>query len=340
MKCVCRTKPDAHNDMTARPEHWPETESRLGQPDFWLFVALACIFLLIGGALISFLASPQAPQQIAGRCLVATLAAAFIGFPLLMTTAWCFAARANRPFRHATDDVLPEVPREPLLESGQVSFTALTHRLDSSASAVRLIPIPDLDRRTRLLLYGWINLIAVIVTACIWWSPPPGFAIATFRALLTVGFISIGNLTAWLISFFFDRAKQQLPTFEADLNTNRCRISTTHAERSFALSDVIAVQLCSAHRRLNLNQTGLELFSALELNLVWTESSAPSPGGAVPQRATLINLRGQGHRAVPLAQEFADALSVPLLNHATAAHWQAERQRSKAREPEREGGYM
>lgn len=337
---ICRTPVGTYDHMTARPQNWPEIDSRLGQPDFWLFVAMACIFLLMGGALISLLVSPQAPQQTAGLYLVAAMAAAFIGLSLLMTTALCLAALANRPFRHATDDVLPEVPREPLLESGQVSFAALTHRLEQSASAVRLIPIPDLYRRTRLVAFLWINLIAVVTTAFIWWSPPPAVAFAPSTALLTVGVFSAGNLSAWLFSFLIDRAKQQLPALEADLNANQCRINTAHAERSFVLSDVIAVQLCSARRILNLNQAGLQYFSALELNLVWTGSSPPSPGGAVLQRATLVNLRGQGHRAVPLARELADALGVPLLNHATPEHWKVEGRRSKARMPECDGGYM
>jgi hypothetical protein len=73
---------------------------------------------------------------------------------------------------------------------------------------------------------------------------------------------------------------------------------------------------------------------------VWNADDETTGNSSQFERFTVMNLCAGYHRLIPIAQELAEVLDVPLLNHATREDWKSEAQRAKQRPYESEGGNM
>jgi hypothetical protein len=318
---------------------WPTTESPLGTPSVWLWRLLIGLFFCIGLCLASRLIPRVVPLPPAEWYATAIMGGAFIAFALMTLLAVLADHRAHRPFTHASDHVLPAVPRQPLLRPGQISFSFVTHCLVPTPGGLRLDPTPGPFRRNRVGMYLWINIVAAGVTALVWWKSESVANRLSITAGIGLAFFAIGNLVVSLVDWLMRREQHKLCTLDINLTDGRITLGAAGDTHVLSRDQVLAVQLCAAQRKVGQRRGHLSSFAALELNLVWTEACDPGQTSPV-RRATLLNLSGGYHRAVPIARQIAEALTVPLLNHATAADWELERRTAKLREPEPTGGFM
>jgi|GEM_PF-5870627 len=324
--------------MTAR-RGWPVVESRLGLPfAVWGAVySILCILVMIP---LVVLLQADIVDDIPTRISLTALGGFFLLIALLAGSATIWNWMKNPPFLHADPSVLPDVPREPLLSSGQLSFSIITHQLELTATGFRLSPIPGFIRRAAWFLSFWITVMLAIVITIIW-GPPIEFSTSVPLRIGFTGFsVLVTLMMIGLIHWMWDRAASGLATLIFDATSNTCRIDREQESITIPASDVAAIQLCAARRRTADRDGEVTLYFAVELNLVWQDSDPPTSAATTWERATLMNHNGPAYQLVPIATKLADQLQVPLLNHATPEHWKWERQRSKTRPAETGGGHM
>jgi hypothetical protein len=155
---------------------WREVESEVDRPLLWVGLAVVAGFLLIG--VIGFFTigqtAPAGPQRWVAR-------AVFGGFALVGSAA-CLSMlpRLISPVRvrHAASDVLPDVPREPVVVEGAVVHGRLTHELIEDSNGWQLRPSSQVRQYDRLFLLGF-GIPFLILGAALWsWI---------FRTQLNVG---------------------------------------------------------------------------------------------------------------------------------------------------------
>ncbi|SFJ68139.1 hypothetical protein [Planctomicrobium piriforme] len=310
---------------------WPEVESKIEIPGAWLGVVVLTVFLAAGIALCIGLgrSSPAGFGRLVGMMLglhFAVLAA--IGLAGVVV----FSVR-NRAFRHASRDVLPEVPREPVLQKDQTTFSCITHHLEFTERGLRLSPKPHLFRKRIWLAYLWTTGFVVFVAMCLWWK-------IDFDALTKASLICITALLAYIFPGVFEaihnkKAKER-GTVDFDTQADLCRVTNGNSETCFSLSAIVALQICCVHRVFGTSNEKT-ILPALELNLVWENSQSPEMLAEKCQRTTVMNPGGAHPEFIRLAVNLANQLDVPLLNHATSEDWKLESKRSKTRAVEQSG---
>jgi len=314
---------------------WPTTKSQIGRPWIRLAVAILILFLAIGFGCIAV-----AFQEWDSKVPIVVgwvLGGGFILFALVGLAALVSDRLAIRSFEHATEEVLPLVPREPLLAPGQVSFSHLTHQLETTSAGCRLVPKRSTFQRIDRFLYSWMVFISVLATALIWALPGSGWIPVNEKVGISAAFCVIAFVCAWLISGFYHGAMEGLVVVEIDRDQGVCVLTFPDETLTVPLQQFVAVQLCAAIRKVDLSD-GPTSFPAVELNLV-LENDESADSSNPYRRITVMNLKAGFDRLIPIGRGLADALGVPLLNHATPEHWKLEEDRSKER-PCESGGYM
>ena len=336
---------------------WPETQSLLPSQR-WVPVVVGVMFcatgLCVWVMLPLILASQPQPSPHASLvCAVLGISLIAIGISAFV---WAASGSRHKPFRHATNDVLPEVPREPVLADGTMFFGSPRHRLVQDDGAWRFEPDPERARRQRRIIL-WLGLpLALVMEVVTVTGLLPAdlgswrWALHLLIALAVAGVMAFSHL---LMTWMTTAMERQIPTLTipdggGDLVFARPgpsplmlklakRFRSTVPPPVMAddtviipRSAVLAVQLCAC-RGVIASGRGRSTQEGIGLNLVWRTETAI-------RRVTLITV-STGQQLAQQAVALADHLAVPLLHHATPEHWATERLRAKHRAPLTSGGF-
>ncbi len=189
-----------------------------------------------------------------------------------------------------------------------------------------LRPIPNYLRSGNWAIILWMTFIALFASTFPWiFNNPKEFSqkvgLSTFIILLG---LFCGGAVAGLVIWLRKVPFQMLVPVRVDWKEHVCQVGTSPDE-NIPLAQVVAVQLCAACRR---SDDGMN--KMFQLNLVWENPDRAD--GLKPRyhrRNLLSTTVSQG--LAPVAEQFAEALGVPLLHHATPEHWQREREASRGR---------
>ena len=324
---------------------WPTIESRAYLPSLRVFELLGGVMTVAGAAAAGLLwprfstawqragslAALWSDETGGGWLVIWLLNASVSGFGLLILWAAFRVTRINWPFRHAADDVLPDVPRSPVNRAEIISYGQLTHAILPTEHGWCLRPRPNLFRFRPLYIGSFMLLVAALAIGMIAHGDFP----RSTKLFAGMMFVMGGAVVVLVVVWFDRRALQQMLTLEVEPAAGVCRINS-QPPREVSLADLVAVQLCACRCKLGAKRTA-EIFDAVELNLVWT-GPAEASDGCPYDRMTLLSTTGELTQQAQLASALADKLGVPLLYHATQEHWRVEREAAADRAPQ-SGGY-
>lgn len=320
------------DDLRRPASDWPVTKSRLGFPQAWARGIIAAIALVLG---LTWLAVENVQNVNPVYTVGCGLVFAFFALLVLLLLP---SQLANRRFLHAAEEVLPEVPRTPLLIASPCANGAITHELVQTPSSIVLRPRENPYGALPRFGYLWPIFTGVVMIALVW--TPAFFADLSlfwkyfWKTVLTLGLCLNVSLFVWIVSRAFHDPPAGLAVLEIDQLRKTCVITRNGEAVTIDMDQVIAVQLCAAWLKIqdldheDDDYDNRQSHGEVELNLVWRNRLGPEAG---LERTNLVNPGWQYHKLVPIARTLADALGVPLLNHATPSHWRAERGRAKKR---------
>lgn len=310
---------------------WPTKISAVHKPNLGWGLAI-CAAFIVAGLIVLPVTDELAPARVRQAAqnppavvwlMRFGLPLGFIGFGSLAAAAVLHEMLRDRTIRSAADGVLPEVPTEPVNDTRRIAHAQVTHRIEEAEYGWSLTPLGRLITRTQWAVVAWGLGTWVIVNVLLWVSVSGperkfGIAMTMISVPATLGVIAI----VW---WMMEESRTALRRLDIDQPAGVFRLDK---EEPRPLSEMTAVQLCALRIKVGPTPVGLRRHGydadAVELNLVLGDC------GSMERQTLLVN-SADFLGTARLAQELADRLGVPLLNHATAAHWEAEKQRSKDR---------
>lgn len=316
------------DDLQGHVSDWPVTKSRLGLPHAWAWGIIAVIALVLG---IGWLVAANAQNVNPIFTIGSGLGFVFFAFLVLLLLPYQLV---NRRFLHATEAVLPEVPRTPLLIATPCANGAITHELEQTPSGIVLKPLDN--PYGRMLWFGclWPLFTGVVMIALVWTHATFADLALFWKAFITLDLCLTVVIYVWFVRRAFRDPPQGLATVEIDQLEKTCVMTSADESISLDVDQIIAVQLCAAWLKIedldhqDEDYDNKHMRAEIELNLVWRERPVIESG---IERINLLHLAGEFQKLVPLARLLADVLGVPLLNHATSSHWRAEHRLAKDR---------
>ncbi len=145
---------------------WRKVESKVHQEGIWLIFVVGAVLFSMGSA--GYLAFADAVQPGMDTWIVRAFLGIFIligGFLLASALkSLCFPHRV----RHAADDVLPDVPQEPLIFDGAIVRGRLTHELCENDHGWELKPAERMWRNDLrfLILFG----VPFLIFFAVFWA--------------------------------------------------------------------------------------------------------------------------------------------------------------------------
>jgi hypothetical protein len=333
---------------------WPEIESQVPRPGRWLALAVGTLFLL-AGAIAFWIVTRFIP---AGTPLRIAELAAFIA--ILLGAAVFFWAIANivapAHVRHAPPDLLPNVPREPVILEGSVLHFRLTHELHEDTQGWHFRPASRLWRHDQVFLLGFGLPFAALFTGLTAWALYSQLHVASWPVAALCGAMATGICvgSVWLSLAVIMRASyRRLPRLSIPRNGETLELDapqelsakttdlaaglkwlflgeTKRYRLTIPRQSLVAVQLCPWKYKVAMPRT--KTTWAVQGLLVLA-----SPDEAACPRLPIL-LTGDLVGAARLMQQLAHILHVPYLFSADAAGWKAEAQRAQQRPPQKVGG--
>jgi hypothetical protein len=329
---------------------WREVESKVYFPSRSIALLFGGVFLLVGGIAFVTIGPPDGQFFWFGKLFAAIFA--LFGAILVAWAVGTLIFPAH--VRHAAPDVLPNVPREPVIREGAVVHGRLTHELYEDAQGWQFCPSKRFWRRNgNGLVYGFGIPFLVLSAGLVTWSFHDmigGWAVsATFATFL----VAMGGGTVFLIIALHLRAGyRRLSRLTIPRNGNDLELDSADDPQKIDLAQglkwvfergtkrhllsiprelVVAVQLCPWK---------YEAVRAGERERTWAVQGLlvlASSGEAGYHRLPFL-LTCEFARAARLMQRLASALHVPYLFCADAEGWKAEAMRAENRSPLRIGG--
>jgi len=334
---------------------WREVESEVYRPGRWLALSIGAVFLLAG--IIGFVAigdavPPGLPYWLAK---LGTGVFAFLGGTVAAVTIGSII----RPARvsHASLDVLPSVPKEPVICEGSVVYGRLTHELCEDAQGWQFRPAEHLWRTDKGLLFGFGIPFLVLFSGLLTWVLHSqlelgGWAVAGMLGVLIT--VACGGTAGLLIGMMMRAGYRRLSRLAISRNGNDLELdspeeviaekadltealkwvflgNTKRHRLSIPRESVVAVQLCP-WKYVVEGPSGKLTTWAVQGLLVLASSKE-----AVSHRLPVL-LTGDFVGAARLMRRLADALHVPYLFCADAEGWRVEEMPAKDRPPLRIGG--
>lgn len=308
---------------------WPTETTHVHKPNLGWGLAICAAFLVTGLIVLPVTAelgparvrnAAQAPPAIVWAMRFG-LPLGFIGLGALGATAILREMLRDRTIRSAADGLLPGGLTEPVNDPRRIAHAQITHGFKSAETGWSLAPLGRVITRTQKAILVWCVGTWIMVNVLLWRLGPErriGIAM-TLISVSTFGFAAI----AWWI---MEESRAALRRFDIDESTGTFRLD---GDKPRPLSVILAVQLCPLRIKVGPFEpvTGRRWgygADAVEVNLVLRERDSV-------ERETLLVNDADFLGAARLARELADRLGVPLLNHATATHWEAEKERAKDR---------
>ncbi|MGQ0637134.1 MAG: hypothetical protein ACT4QC_21205 [Planctomycetaceae bacterium] len=334
---------------------WQAVESEVHAPGRWHVFAVGLLFLLIGaiGFIWALYLSPDKPVWI--PCLFFSVFALFGG----ATWAWA-VGRIIAPsrIRHASLDVLPDVPQEPVIVEGSTVHGRLTHELVEDSDHWHFRPVPRLWNNSRRLLLGFGIPFMTFFAGLMGWVFHTQHNLAWPLAILcgVMATVVCGGSAGLLIGLIIRARYRELCCLTIPRNGDALELDSPEevdpdrTDLAAGLKWVFQGQ--TKRRRLVIPRELLRAVQLCPWNFDMGGSGHRSSTWAVQGLLVLASLeKGVYHRlpllltsdfvgAARLMQVLASALDVPFLFCANAAGWKAEEIRAKKRPPLRSGGSM
>jgi hypothetical protein len=334
---------------------WQEVESTVHCPGRWLALLVGGVFLLAGGMGFVVIGGAVPPGFPFWFSKVFWAIFALLGGVIV---AWIIGTTIlPAHILHASLDVLPDVPREPVIREGAIVYGRLTHELNEEDQGWQLRPSERLRRNDMGLLFGFGIPFLVLFSGLLAWVFQSQLKIGGWAvsAVCGIALTAISGGTAVLLIGLMMRAGYRrlswltIPRDGSDLELDSPEepnpekadwaeglkwvfLGETKRHRlSIPRELVVAVQLCP-WKYVVAGSGGRQITWAVQGLLVLT-----SPKEGVCHRLPLL-LTSDFVRASRLMQRLADTLHVPYLFCADAEGWKAEAIRAKNRPPLRIGG--
>jgi len=293
-----------------------------------------------------------------------------LGSPLggILTGVWilCSACwECIHPCEIQSIDSIDGVPSQPVCEDKLTSFSTLSQEWvpGHSRGVFRRSAHSHGTRRVAMSMV----FVAAVWIAVVWGIDLPIQGIQPIllvcRLLASIVVLVVIAVVVTIADSHFKERAERFPTCELDRLQGVCILEFNGGRLSIPLSDVVGVQLCLCLRSLGSEERVFVRGWCMELNLVWKSHkpnvnkndvpSAPSPdssmefspdgicgtGSATIVRKTLSLVGGRYRLAAEAAFALAEALRVPLINNATRADFEKEKEVSQNRAPV-SGGFL
>ncbi len=334
---------------------WHEEESEVYRPGRWLVLSVGAFFLLAGG--IGFLTigaavPPGPPFWVAKLC---TGAFALLGGTVAASAMGSIISPAR--IHHASIDLLPSLPREPVLQEGSVVHARLTHELCEDAEGWQFRPASHLWRNDKGFLFAFGVPFLVLFSGLLTWilhdqlkfggwvvstacgtfltAISGGFALLLLGTIMRAGYRRLSRLTIphGGNDLELDLAEELAPD-ETDWVEGLRWVFLDAIKRHrlrMPRELIVAVQLCPWKYVVRSQGDRQTTWAAQGLLVL------ASPEEAVYHRLPIL-LTGDFVGAARLMRRLARTLHVPYLFCADAEGWKLEEMRAKNRPPLRSGG--
>jgi hypothetical protein len=337
---------------------WHEVESEVYRPGGRFVLSVGTLLLLAGA--IGFLAIGGAgpaglPFWVAILCLgLFTLLGGTVTASTIGSILW------PAHVHHASLDVVPGVPKEPMIRDGSVVYGRLTHELCEDAQGWQFRPARHLWRHDKGWLFGLGIPFLVLFSGLLAWVLHNqlglgGWAISAVCGTFVV--VVCGGPAVLFLGMVMRAGYRRLSRLTIPRNGNDLELDApeelnpekaglTEALRwvfqgetkrhrlSIPRELVVAVQLCPWKFVVGDPSSGLTTTWAVQGLLVVATSEE-----AEYHRLSLL-LTSDFVGAARLMQRLAHVLHVPYLFCADAEGWKAEEMRAKTRPPLRIGGWQ
>ncbi len=348
--------------------NWREVESKVHSPGLWVLFLVGTVFLFVGVAgllAIGFVgvagvlkigdALPLGIQRWLGFSFMGIFAS--IGGVLLAVAIKKIVLPTC--VRHAAADVLPNVPREPVIQEGLIVHGRLTHELCENNQGWEFRPAENVRRNDKRFLLGFGIPFLMLFAGLLTWVFHSQLEIAgwvvsaicgTFITMLCggtvvlligmimrAGYRKLSKLTIPRDGNDLELELAEMPECDkADLAKDMKWLFHGEAKRhrlSISRELLVAVQLCP-WKYVRRDSRGTSTTWAVQGLLVLS-----SPDKTIYHRLPVL-LTGDFAKAAKLMQRLAHTLQVPYLFCADAAEWKVEAIRAKKRPPLKSGGHQ
>jgi hypothetical protein len=340
-------------DITA----WHEVESEVYRPERWFVLSVGTLFLLAGAIAFLTIGGVGPPGLRFWVAMLFTGVFALMGGTLAASALGSFISPAR--VHHAALDVLPNVPKEPVLCEGSVVYGRLTHELSEDAQGWQFRPAGHLWRSVKGLLFGFGIPFLVLFSGLLTWifhsqlklggwalsaacgifvaAVCGGSAFLLLGMIMRTGYRRLSRLTIPGNGNDLELdSPEELSAEEADLTValRWVFLGETNRHRLRIPRDlVVAVQLCPWKYVVGDRYSRLTTWAVQGLLVL-----ASSEEAAYHRLPILLTSDFVG--AARLMERFAHTLQVPYLFCADAKGWRVEKLRAKGRPPLRIGGSL
>jgi len=332
---------------------WPQVESEVHRPGRWLALSVGTLFLLIGGVGISTIGNLVPPGVPLWIAKLGTVVFALLGGVVL---AWAVGS-IILPARvyHAAADVLPNVPKAPVIREGSVVHGRLTHELWEDAQGWQFRPAEVIRRNDRGFLLGFgVPFLTAFSVFLAWvahsrWNFGWPLSVVCGTVITLVG----GGSTFLLIGMMMRSGNRRLSRLTIPRHGDNLELDSSEeinpAKVDLAEGLKWLFQRGSKRQRLAIPR---ELVTAVQLcpwkfavtegigqQITWAVQGLlvlACPGEETYCRLPLM-LTSDFVGAARLMGRLASTINVPYLFCADAEGWKAEELRARERTPLRIG---
>ncbi len=337
--------------MRASNPGWKEVESEVWRPGRWPALAVGAVFFVAGAIGVSTIGTVVPPGI---PFWIGELGAAVFALLGGIVLAWAVGSIIS-PARvcHAAPDVLPNVPKEPVVREGLVVHGRLTHELYEDDQGWQFRPASHNWRNDKGFLFGFGLPFSVLFAGLASWAFHSQLHLAGWPVSALCGTVvtavcggSVFLLLGMLMRSGYRRlsrlsvprngdgieldSPEELDVEKADLPAGLKWLflgETKRLQLKIPRKSIAAVQLCPWKYKLES-----EICWAVEGLLVLASSE-----GAAYHRHPIL-LTGDFVGAARLMRSLAQTLHVPYLFCADAEGWKAEEIRARERPALRTGG--